>query len=310
MCWWFESKENKSRRRFNEASQRALEKGDLPPVAIHRLKLQQRDNPNFFSSNLSSNEHLLTREVGYEPIGLVMGTSFFKVNFWSFFNSYYYTSGELSAISYAQINARSLALKRLQKEAALLGAQGVIGVQLKFRTNSSGITEFTAIGTAIRIPDRAIEEIPFTSNLSGQDFWKLYQAGYYPRGLVLGACSYYIHTDWNTRSLTVGGFFGRGSNQNQEITQYTQGFQDARDISISRLENNIGELQAQGAVGMLIDTKIEEIEYEINETKYRDLLIHFISIGTAIITDKEIPKPKQEKTLLLLNLASKKSSII
>lgn len=76
----------------------------------------------------------------------------------------------------------------------------------------------------------------------------IHQAGYYPRGLVLGICSYYVHTDWNTRNLTRGGFFGRGSSQNQEITQYTQGFQLARHLATERLTADIRKHGGDGAV--------------------------------------------------------------
>ena len=33
---------------------------------------------------------------------------------------------------------------------------------------------------------------PFTSDLSGQDFWTLIRAGYAPLGLVMGSCVYHI----------------------------------------------------------------------------------------------------------------------
>jgi len=33
---------------------------------------------------------------------------------------------------------------------------------------------------------------PFTSDLSGQDFWTLLQTGYFPQGLVMGTCVYHI----------------------------------------------------------------------------------------------------------------------
>ncbi|WP_017299866.1 heavy metal-binding domain-containing protein [Nodosilinea nodulosa] len=307
MPFW-ESANDKSRREAQEATRRALERGQIPYRARHRLEEQRKRGDRFFTSDLSSNEHLLTREAGYEPIGLVMGTAFYKVSYWGYFNGYRNTTGELTSLSQAQLAARELAIARLQQEATILGAHGVIGVRLKLGGYdwSARTVEFTAIGTAIRIPDRAPDPNPFTSDLSGQEFWQLHQAGYYPRGLVLGICSYYVHTDWNTRNITRGGFLGRGSSQNQEIVQYTQGFQIARHLAAERLTADIQKHGGEGAVGMHIDMGIEDIEYEVNDTKYHDLLAHFVAVGTAIVHDPQPAAGDRKSPLLYYNLADGK----
>ncbi|WP_052128904.1 heavy metal-binding domain-containing protein [Neosynechococcus sphagnicola] len=304
----WESEVDRNRREAQEATRRALERGQIPYKARHRLEMQRRSGANFFTSDLTSNEHLLAREAGYEPLGLVMGTAFYKISYWGYFNGYQTYTGELTALSHAQLAARELAVKRLRQEAALLGANGVIGVRLKLRQQHWGdrIVEFTAIGTAIGIPNRPAEAQPFTSDLSGQEFWQLHQAGYYPKGIVFGVCSYYTHTDWNTRNLTRGGFFGRGSRTNQEVTQYTQGFQTARHLAISRLTDDIRQHQAEGAVGMHINLEIEDIEYELNQTTYHDLLTHFVAIGTSIVQDSHAAASSRITPLIIFDLATKK----
>jgi uncharacterized protein YbjQ (UPF0145 family) len=195
--------------------------------------------------------------------------------------------------------ARELVIARLRQEASLLGAHGVLGVRLKVGGYdwSARTVEFTAVGTAIRIRDRLIDPQLFTSDLSGQEFWQLHQAGYYPRGLVFGICSYYIHTDWNTRNMMRGGFFGRGSSQNQEVAQYTQGFNLARQLAMNRLTADIRNHQASGAVGMHIDMGVEDIEYENNKTTYHDLLAHFVAVGTSIVHDLQ-PATNSRKSSL------------
>ncbi len=312
MPWWGESEDQTQRRQAQEATRKALEQGQIPDNARHRLEMQGKTNSRFFTSDLTCNEYLLARAAGYEPIGLVMGTAFYKVSFWGYFRSYQSFTGELSALSQAQLAARELAIARLRQEAALLGAHGVIGVRLKMGGYdwSSRSIEFTAVGTAIRIRDRQNDPQPFTSDLSGQEFWQLHQAGYYPRGLVFGICSYYIHTDWNTRNMTTGGFFGRGSNQNQEITQYTQGFQQARDLAISRLKQDISKHQAEGAVGMHIDMGVEDIEYELNKTTYHDMLAHFVAVGTSIVYEPQPVETPRKPPLLYYNLSTGQSSQI
>lgn len=309
MPWWGESEAEKSRREAHEATQRALERGQIPYRARHRLEMQRQNGSDFFTSDLSCREYLLAQEAGYQPLGLVMGTSFYRVSFFGFFRGYQTTTGELAAISEAQLMARERAVARLQQEAALLGANGVIGVRLKRNQQSwnQRTIEFTAIGTAIRIPNRPPDPHPFTSDLSGQEFWQLHQAGYYPRGLVFGVCSYYVHTDWNTRSLTRGGFFGRGSSQNQEIPAYTQGFQTARHLAMARLKADIQKHQATGAVGMNIEMGVEDIEYEMNNTTYHDLLAHFVAVGTAISDDTAPITTDLKSPLTIYDLAAGKT---
>jgi len=311
MPFW-ESEADKSRREAREATQRALERGQIPYKARHRLEMQRQSHSNFFTSDLSSNEHLLTREAGYEPIGLVMGTAFYKVSFWGYFNRYRTYTGELTDLSQAQLAARELAVNRLQQEAALLGAHGVIGVRLQIGgySWSAQTVEFTAIGTAIRIVDRPPDPQPFTSDLSGQEFWQLHRAGYYPKGLVFGICSYYIHTDWNTRQMMRGGLLGRGSSVNQEIASYTQGFQLARHLAVNRLTNDIRKHQADGAVGMHVDMGVEDIEYEQNNTTYHDLLAHFVAVGTAISRDSHTPEALPKAPLTIYNLATGKQKAL
>ncbi len=313
--WGQESEAEKLARQKQAASLKALEMGNIPTQARERLEIQKRQGANFFTSDLSCQEYLLTREAGYQPIGLVMGTAFYKVSFWGYFRNYRTFTGELTSLTQAQLAARELAVSRMRQEAAILGASGVIGVRLKTRNFdwSSRTIEFTAVGTAIRVPSRTPDPQPFTSDLSGQEFWQLHQAGYWPKGLVFGICSYYIHTDNNTRAIVNPGLFGLLSGNwlmNQELTQYTQGFQLARHLAMSRLTADVQKLGASGAVGMDIDTDVEDIEYEINNRTYHDLLAHFIAIGTAILED-EPPKQKSARSpLLIYNLKSGKSENI
>ena len=240
--------------------------------ARHRLDAQiqisQQIGQTFFTSDLSINEYLLTKETGCQPISMVMGTSFYKVGFYGYFRGYRTQTGEVDVLTQAQLTVRELAVCRMQQEAALLGANGIIGVRLHQRRKGwgrIGMIEFTAIGTAIRIPNRPPTTEPFTSDLSGQEFWQLLQAGYYPKGLVFGACSYYVHSDRVTRNLMNQSFWNRvfgQSRQNQELVQYTQGFQDARELAIMRLAEHIRQLEAKGAVGMQIEVSEEVITYQ------------------------------------------------
>src|SRR4026209_326290 len=131
---------------------------------------------SLFTSDLSVNEFLLVREAGFRPLGLVLGSSIYHVGFqfgrWN-------KNQELDTLSQAMYHARELAMTRMEVEADQLGADGIVGVRLDIGRYEWGenMAEFIAIGTAIRHRGgelhRAPNGRPFTSDLTGQDFWTL-----------------------------------------------------------------------------------------------------------------------------------------
>ena len=92
-----------------------------------RERLERMKGSGFFTSDLSVNEFLLVKEVGFEPLGLVMGSSIYHIGFgqmvWN-------QSQELDVLSQAMYHARELAMTRMEEEADQLGADGVVGVRL------------------------------------------------------------------------------------------------------------------------------------------------------------------------------------
>ena len=142
-----------------------------------------------FTSDLSVNEFLLVREVGFRPLGLVLGSSIYHVGLqvgrWG-------KNQELDVLSQAMYHARELAMSRMEAEAQELGADGIVGVRLdvEMKEFGSDIAEFIAVGTAVHAEEgaggggvknwRNNKKLPFTSDLSGQDFWTLIQRGVRP----------------------------------------------------------------------------------------------------------------------------------
>jgi uncharacterized protein YbjQ (UPF0145 family) len=303
-------KEDDARQKADqEESIRQLEQGGLPLHATRRLTEQVASGSKFFSSTLTAKEYLLAREAGYQPVGQVMGTAFMRVGY-----SYYNTgfgwnfTGEMQSLTLAHKQARELAVNRLKQEAKLLGADGVIGVHVK-KSNSSwseGVTEFTAIGTAIRLPDREmlthIKNLPFTSSLSGQQFWQLFESGYWPCGLVMGNCSYFVYGDWQTRSSTYGFF---ASLSNQELTQFSNGVSTARHIALERLREDIAIEGGDGAVAMDVEYKLHRIHYESNNQSYVNMLIDFMAMGTAVIRRPDGKARIKHEPLLIMDLSGR-----
>jgi uncharacterized protein YbjQ (UPF0145 family) len=315
MPWWrFWKPETEAEKRqiaMQKAAFIALESGDIPPSAKERIDLHLKGDKHFFSSDLSVREFLLTREAGIETISQVMGTAFYNVSFLGSYMGTYRATGELAKVTAAQTDARHLALARMRREAQLLGASGVIGVRLYAKASGMGsrMTEFTAYGTAVRIPGYPPTAEPFTSDLNGQDFWQLYKAGYRPKGLVMGLCSYYIWTNWRA-SAQLYGVFGLGLGlKNQEVESYSNGFYAARNLAVDRLTAELYDLQADGCVGMTIQHYIEKIEHGSENNRQIDLLINFSAIGTAVDTGPPV-QPSNRSMIIDLRKEEKRNVLV
>jgi len=245
---------------------------DLPQHARERLSSMRQHH--FFTSDLSVNEFLLVKEVGFQPLGLVMGSSIFHVGF----HPVRGISEELTTLTQALYHARELAMVRMEEEADALGGDGIVAVRLTLKIHQwgSNVIEFLAIGTAVKNVAgegtwRANNGKPFQSDLSGQDFWTLLHAGYRPVGMVMGNCVYYVAPQIQGPGSSWGG--GGGYQQNMELAGPTQAFYDARELAMERMQAEAEALGAEGIVGVTVD--------ESNHTWGVNVL-EFSAIGTAV----------------------------
>jgi uncharacterized protein YbjQ (UPF0145 family) len=267
-----------------------VEGQSIPEDAMRRLaEMKPGQSTTLFTSDLSVNEFLLVREAGFRPLGLVLGSSIYHVGIqmgrWS-------QNRELEQLSQAMYHARELAMSRMEAEAAALGADGIVGVRLEieFKEFGNDLAEFIAIGTAVkgdeihaRTPDgfswRNNQNKPFTSDLSGQDFWTLIQAGYAPLGMTMGTCVYHIA---HQKFWQVVGNVG----QNVEIPQYTEALYDARELAMSRMQAEAEQLGAEGIVG---------VQMLSQSHRWGGHTTEFFAIGTAVRPlrpDHVIAKPQ------------------
>src|SRR6202453_2577439 len=140
-----------------------------------RTRLEQ-NRSGLFTSDLSVNEFLLVRQAGFQPLGLVIGSSIYHIGYQQ---AQWRQSQEMDVLTQAMYEARELAMTRMEEEADILGADGIVGVRLTVNRYEWGaeLAEFMAIGTAIKHREgdhyRTPANRPFTSDLSGQDFWTL-----------------------------------------------------------------------------------------------------------------------------------------
>ncbi|MDX6645593.1 MAG: hypothetical protein QOK40_1320 [Miltoncostaeaceae bacterium] len=235
-----------------------------------------------FTSDLSVNEFLLVRQAGFDPLGLVVGSSIYHIGFQQ---SDWNKNQEMEVLSQAMYHARDLAMTRMEEEADQLDADGIVGVRLDIGRYEWGshLAEFIAIGTAVRHREghlhRAPNGRPFTSDLSGQDFWTLLAAGYRPVGMVMGSCVYHV------AHQGLRGWF-RQVGQNMEMPNFTQALYDARELAMERMQAEAEAVQAEGIVGVQLSERSHG---------WGSHVIEFFAIGTAIVPtrpDHEIPAPQ------------------
>jgi uncharacterized protein YbjQ (UPF0145 family) len=248
-------------------------------VAQRRIENVRQREDSFFTSDLSVNEFLLSRQLGIRPVSQVMGSSVYHVGYqWI---SSWGGSEELTVLSNAHNRVRELALGRMRQEAELLGTHVVVGVRIEsgqFGDDSDHI-EYRAFGTACKVENAPQGGPPGLTNLSGQDFWKLYRAGYWPLGVAGGTTVFHQAASWSTQwaNSSWGGW------ANQELTDFTRGLYTARHLAMRRVHSEGQRLNAHGIVGVELEQYEEEYEVDLGNDQTRtDMIFTFHALGTAI----------------------------
>ncbi len=217
-----------------------------PQAADSRLAHTAGADPSgVFTSDLSVSEYVLLGEAGFEPLGFVVGSSIYHIGLqvgrWS-------QNQELQILTQAMYNARELAMARMRAEADHLGADGIVGVQLRMQQYAwgQGVLEFIATGTAVRAlgsggagttgAHRAPDGRAFTSDLSAQDFFRLLAAGAVPVAFVLGVCV-------------------------------------SRELALGRMQAEAAQAGSSGIVGVTV---------EVNNHVWGEHATEFLATGTAI----------------------------
>jgi len=262
-----------------------------PEAADGRLAHTAGADPaGVFTSDLSVSEYVLLGEAGFEPLGFVVGSSIYHVGLqvgrWS-------QNQELQVLSQAMYSARELAMARMRAEADHLGADGIVGVQLRMQMYAWGqqVLEFVATGTAVRHmagegAHRAPDGRAFTSDLSAQDFFRLLAAGAVPVAFVLGLCVYHIAHQSAMQAMRQAG-------QNKEMLQFTQGVYEARELALSRMQAEATQAGAQGIVGVGV---------AVSNHVWGEHATEFLATGTAmrrLADEHRLPETSPKPTFTL-----------
>jgi uncharacterized protein YbjQ (UPF0145 family) len=107
----------------------------------------------------------------------------------------------------------------------------------------------------------AVERGFFTSDLSVNELLLVKQADFEPLSLVLGSSIYHI------------GFQQANWSQNQEMQVLTQAMYHARELAMTRMEEEADQVGADGVVGLRL---------EIGRYEWGADLAEFIAVGTAV----------------------------
>jgi uncharacterized protein YbjQ (UPF0145 family) len=101
----------------------------------------------------------------------------------------------------------------------------------------------------------------FTSDLSVDEFLLVKQSAFEPLGMVIGSSIYHI-------GLQVGGY-----NRNMELDVLTAAMYNARDLAMTRMEEEADQLDADGVVG---------VRLTIGRYDWGADMAEFIAVGTAV----------------------------
>jgi uncharacterized protein YbjQ (UPF0145 family) len=258
-----------------------------------------------FTSDLTVSEFALLHAEGIRPLRQVMGSSIFQRGWqglpagvgsgWGGRSGRMWTS-ELTQVSGAYNASREHALSRLRQEAVQAGADAVVGVLVRTGRDpfgEVGTVEFTAIGTAVRLPPALRTPEPVITDLSGPDYVKLAAAGYRPVGVVGVTTVVYVASSARQAWVLASGnsIFSVAGQANQELTDFTEGFYQAREIALGHLNRQASGLGAHGIVGVSIRQEMAPYEYDAGGRQQRDLIVTLHLLGTAITEGHEPVRP-------------------
>jgi uncharacterized protein YbjQ (UPF0145 family) len=253
--------------------------GGIPTTARQRLNMLKGAVAagGSFNSNLSPSETALLHHGGHSPLGLVSGSAMYYVRVQRGFPAH---DAELGPTSRAYNHATELAVGRMAKEARELRAHGVVGVRFSFMRHewSENCVEVQVTGTAV-LTSSSRTASPWMSDLPGQEWWALKQAGYEASGLVYAHCAWFAATTAADQKI-------ESTSENTEFKHLSDALKQSRNIANRRIQEMARKLGAHGVVGVHLSRRVEEFEleseYDRAAASRKHHLIMLSLIGTAV----------------------------
>lgn len=213
------------------------------------------------TSDLSVDETLLLHSIGWEPVDMVFGVSWWSVPW----GSWQWQTGEVGEASTAFAGAMSEAAEQLRSECADAGGSGVVGVEIGLRVASHHV-DVSLTGTAVRRTQGPRQGFEFISDLSARDFALLTRSGWWPLGLAAGA-SFVVAPRRTGRQWVAQ------QGQNVELPNLTQALYQAREGAMGRMQQAGLAMGAEG----VINVKLRE-----GPLGYSARIMQFVAVGTAV----------------------------
>lgn len=224
----------------------------------------------FFSTASSGMELYCHLDAGYVPMRFAMGNVAYALGLGQGLMGSLRTMGrgEVKEFSAIYNRVRHLALQRLRKEAAKLGANAVVDVKTRILPYGPGAMELLMTGTASHHP--AFSSGPVTaddvrtSELTGEELWNLASMGFAPVQLCMATSVYSLGIVGGIGTMFQG--MARG-----ELPELTSLIYSARENCVNLLRKEAERFGADQVIG--------------NRLMIRELspgLIEVMSIGTAV----------------------------
>jgi uncharacterized protein YbjQ (UPF0145 family) len=263
-----------------------------------------------WTSSLTAADATALGVCGFAPVGAVFGVSVFHVGFsgtaycggiepnrlradrWRASR----TAGEWSGFGAAIAMLRKVrrrALDQMTAHARTLGADGVIGVDLRLRPYEGDrrAIECTAFGTAVRAETGAEVAVhlatPFLATVSAVDFAALLRNGWVPNGIALGVAVEIEHHDAATRAVT--GLRGVAAS-NAEVPAVTRAVQRARAEARRTCDGELSRIGADGAIVTQISLHVHETECNVYE-RLHDTVAEAVVVATGITQFADVRRP-------------------
>ncbi len=282
-----------------QADQELLARGRLPLAAERRLRGVGGADPDglAFTGDLSAGEAALVRRQGLEPLCLVTGNALYHVGFAS---ASAWQDCEVSELSHAYDEATRLAVRRLELEAQTAGAHGVVGVRYAIARHewAEHTVEVQVMGTAVRTGGPR-PKAPWLSDLSGQQWWALWQVGYQALALVWGHCTWFVLTtqqdEWN-----------EWNPQNVELRHFSAALGQCRNRAAMRMQAMARAAGALGVVGVHLARRLDEVRLTGGGDPATEAAVErehhnlsFSAIGTAVGLRPNAPRHIVQTPLVL-----------
>ena len=213
------------------------------------------------TSDLTIDETLLLHSIGWEPVDMVFGVSWWSIP-WGVWQ---WTTGEVDAASTAFAGAVDQAATLLRAECEKAGGAGVLRVEVDVRV-SSHHASVELSGTAVRRSTGAHTGFEFISDLSARDFVLLTRSGWWPLGLAAGA-SFVVAPRRTARQ------WASQQGQNAELPNLTQALYLAREGAMERMQQAGAQMKADGIVAV----KLRE-----GRASSSIRVMQFVAIGTGV----------------------------